>query len=136
MQARGRHVLNRLLLPTLPVINLSVGQLGVLGVSTSLFALTSPSDNHSQIYAALVVFIAVFKVGSWSENPTRFAYVAVAQIPAMFILAMKNNPLAILGVGYDRVNFVHRFASRLFVLFFVSGPLLGRVEGMLTPRHR
>ncbi|KAL5520219.1 hypothetical protein ACEPAG_9432 [Sanghuangporus baumii] len=51
------------------------------------------------------------------ENPNRPGFIAVAQLPPIFLLAMKNSPLAILlGSGYEKLNFLHRWCSRGAIL--------------------
>ncbi|KAL5479082.1 FRP1_2 [Sanghuangporus weigelae] len=51
------------------------------------------------------------------ENPNRPGFLAVAQLPLIFLLAMKNSALAILlSSGYEKLNFLHRWCSRGVIL--------------------
>ncbi|KAJ6558686.1 hypothetical protein B0H10DRAFT_2240807 [Mycena sp. CBHHK59/15] len=47
----------------------------------------------------------------------RMAWIAISQLPLVILLASKNNVLGmLLGAGYERLNFLHRFAGRVVVL--------------------
>ncbi|KAL1671523.1 ferric reductase like transmembrane component-domain-containing protein [Schizophyllum commune] len=50
-------------------------------------------------------------------NPVRGGAVAVSQIPWVFALGTKVNPVGyVLGVGYEKLNFLHRHVGRLIIL--------------------
>ncbi|TBU28196.1 incomplete iron reductase [Dichomitus squalens] len=50
-------------------------------------------------------------------DPLRAGFVAASQIPVVMLLGTKNNLLGMLiGFGYERLNYFHRFAGRMFVL--------------------
>ncbi|EJD05206.1 uncharacterized protein FOMMEDRAFT_145758 [Fomitiporia mediterranea MF3/22] len=51
------------------------------------------------------------------DNPNRAGFLAIAQLPPVFLFATKNSPLAILlSSGYEKLNFLHRWCSRGVVL--------------------
>ncbi|OCB90635.1 hypothetical protein A7U60_g2153 [Sanghuangporus baumii] len=70
------------------------------------------------ILGYFVLVIACFTLrAELIENPNRPGFIAVAQLPPIFLLAMKNSPLAILlGSGYEKLNFLHRWCSRVAIL--------------------
>ncbi|KAI0030084.1 ferric reductase like transmembrane component-domain-containing protein [Vararia minispora EC-137] len=50
-------------------------------------------------------------------DPRRPADIAVAQLPFAVAFAQKNNILGLLsGMGYEKLNFLHRFVGRIIVL--------------------
>ncbi|KAI0699734.1 iron reductase [Cerioporus squamosus] len=68
------------------------------------------------LYFSLLLFAALYRTSIWT-NPVRAAYVAISQIPVVYLLATKNNVLGVmLGTAYDKINYLHRFAGRLLVL--------------------
>ncbi|KAL5534772.1 hypothetical protein ACEPAG_1236 [Sanghuangporus baumii] len=47
------------------------------------------------------------------DNPNRAGFLAIAQLPPVFLFATKNSPLGILlSSGYEKINFLHRWAGR------------------------
>jgi len=60
-------------------------------------------------------------------NPNRAGFLALAQFPLVFLFATKNSILSLLlgpGNGYERLNFVHRWAGRgMFIGGVVHGAL-------------
>ncbi|TCD61297.1 hypothetical protein EIP91_008665 [Steccherinum ochraceum] len=68
------------------------------------------------LYFGVLLFAALFR-DSVFTNPVRSAWVAVSQLPFVFALAGKNNAFSILlGIGYEKLNYLHRYAGRLAVL--------------------
>ena len=64
------------------------------------------------------------------NNPNRPGSLAVAQLVPVFLLTLKNSPLAVfLGSGYGRLNFLHRWFSR-------GAILTATVHGLLWLRNR
>lgn len=50
-------------------------------------------------------------------NPNRFGFLALACLPPIFVLSVKNGPVAwIVGRGWTAVNFLHRWLGRMMVL--------------------
>ncbi|KAJ7112851.1 iron reductase [Mycena crocata] len=93
----------------IPGINLNVGQMLVV---TTYFILTLIS--------------IILKVPLMS-NPNRAGFLALAQLPLVFLFAMKNSPVALLlgpGVDYTKLNYVHRWAGRgLFLGSVIHGAI-------------
>ncbi|KAJ7925707.1 hypothetical protein B0H13DRAFT_2654226 [Mycena leptocephala] len=62
-------------------------------------------------YAVFALVCIVLKV-SLVENPNRAGFLALAQLPPVFLFASKNSPLTALllgpGVDYTKLNYVHR----------------------------
>lgn len=53
----------------------------------------------------------------WENIGYRTGFIAVAQLPLIFLLAGKNNIIGLLiGSGYERLNWLHRWASRILWL--------------------
>ena len=59
------------------------------------------------------------------DNPNRAGFLAIAQLPPVFLFATKNSPLAIvLSSGYEKLNFLHRWCARgTFLAATVHGAL-------------
>ncbi len=56
------------------------------------------------LYFSLLLFAALYRTSIWT-NPVRAAYVAISQIPVVYLLATKNNVLGVLlGTAYDKVR--------------------------------
>ncbi|KAF8880563.1 hypothetical protein BD779DRAFT_1788575 [Infundibulicybe gibba] len=71
---------------------------------------SSTDDSHA-LYAQNNMRCAPF------TDPVRAGWVAIAQVPFVFAFAAKNSvPGAFLGVGYEKLNFLHRFIGRIVVL--------------------
>ncbi|KAF9465886.1 hypothetical protein BDZ94DRAFT_1188404 [Collybia nuda] len=68
------------------------------------------------LYSCILIYAAFYKSSPFTD-PIRTGWVAIAQLPFVFAFATKNNVLGtFLGMGYERLNFLHRFAGRLVVL--------------------
>ncbi|KAF5366283.1 hypothetical protein D9758_005694 [Tetrapyrgos nigripes] len=68
------------------------------------------------VYLGAWIYPTFYKTNAFTD-PVRFGWIAVAQIPWLFIFAAKNNLLSfILGAGYEKLNFMHRFVGRVIVL--------------------
>lgn len=107
-----RKVINRIgaiVLWTIPWVELNVGQLLVIAgyLLTVIFCIT--------LHVPLV------------DNSNRAGFIALAQLPVVFLFATKNSIISLLlgpGNGYERLNFVHRWAGRgLFLAALVHGSL-------------
>ncbi|EED77693.1 hypothetical iron reductase [Postia placenta Mad-698-R] len=67
-------------------------------------------------YFGLLLFAGLYR-DSLFTNQIRAAYVAVSQIPFVVVLATKNNIISMLiGIGWDHINYIHRFTGRLLVI--------------------
>ncbi|GAA5944066.1 hypothetical protein JCM3775_003890 [Rhodotorula graminis] len=97
--ASTRTIYNRTLLLTSPLFGLTWGQVVVC-----------------LLYELLFTFVLFYHCLDHRTNWRRSAGVALAQLPAVFILATKNNALSLLGKGYEKLNYLHRVAGRLTIL--------------------
>ncbi|PPR00684.1 hypothetical protein CVT24_000972 [Panaeolus cyanescens] len=107
-------------------------------ILTPLRARISPGFSVCQLLMLAVYFYALIYATFYKSNvftdESRTGWIAVAQLPLVFAFAQKNNILgSILGYGYERLNFLHRFVGRCIVLaanihsfhFFYSWSLAG-----------
>ncbi|KAJ6458581.1 iron reductase [Mycena vitilis] len=104
------RVLDSVRLWSLPGIPLNVGQMLVVA-GYAVFAL-----------------ICIVLQAPLMENPNRAGFLALAQLPPVFLFASKNSPLTALllgpGVDYTKLNYIHRWAGRfLFLGAVVHGSL-------------
>ncbi|KAJ6605129.1 ferric reductase like transmembrane component-domain-containing protein [Mycena sp. CBHHK59/15] len=101
---------------SIPGIDLNLGQMLVVS-AYSVFTLVS-----------------IILKAPLMSNPNRAGFLALAQLPPVFLFAMKNSPLALLlgpGVDYTKLNFVHRWAGRgLFLGAVIHGAIW--IENHLT----
>ncbi|CAK5274228.1 unnamed protein product [Mycena citricolor] len=69
------------------------------------------------LYTSILVYpLSVATAGPFVDLE-RAGWIAISQLPLVILFASKNNVLAmLLGTSYERLNFFHRFAARLFVL--------------------
>ncbi|CAA7261337.1 unnamed protein product [Cyclocybe aegerita] len=109
---------------TLPGIGLNLGQIIIVAA-----------------YLLTVVLCIVLKAPLIS-NSNRAGFLALAQLTPIFLLATKNSILSLLlgpGRGYEKLNFLHRWAGRaLFVSALVHGALWIRNHvdaGALEKKH-
>jgi len=64
------------------------------------------------VYFLVLVICIVYKA-PLMDNPNRAGFMAVAQLPFVFLFATKNNPLSLVWQkGYEKLNFLHRWAGR------------------------
>ncbi|KAI5464903.1 hypothetical protein BGZ63DRAFT_452041 [Mariannaea sp. PMI_226] len=74
------------------------------------------------VYAAFVSFLLTYKAvkhdGQYFERlGFRAGWITVTQTALPFLLAARTNPIGlILGTSYERVNWFHRWVSRIFVI--------------------
>ncbi|KAI0666438.1 iron reductase [Trametes maxima] len=67
-------------------------------------------------YLGVILYAGLYKSNPFTQ-PIRAGFVAVSQIPIVIALGTKNNVLGMLiGFGYERLNYLHRFTARLLVL--------------------
>ncbi|KAF4609979.1 hypothetical protein D9613_010568 [Agrocybe pediades] len=88
---------------------------------TPLRARIQPGFTVGQVLILLVYFYALVYAGFYRSNiftdTARTGWIAISQLPFVFAFAQKNNLLgSLLGYGYEKLNFLHRFAGRLVVL--------------------
>lgn len=111
---------NRALLPMVPVLDLTVGQVLVCLAYEALVVLFMflNAGDISVNYArpGLISFVGP-RFGPGREWRTLTQENRVAQIPAVYLLATKNSIVSVVGKGYEKLNFLHR----------VVGPAFGRL---------
>ncbi|PCH42801.1 iron reductase [Wolfiporia cocos MD-104 SS10] len=94
---------------SLPLVELSLGQV-ILAAAYIILVITCITQD-----VALVTY------------PNRAGFLALAQFPVVFLFATKNSVLSILlgpGNGYERLNFLHRWAGRgMFLGALIHGSL-------------
>ncbi|KAI9057357.1 incomplete iron reductase [Trametes sanguinea] len=67
-------------------------------------------------YFSVLLYAGLYKSNPLTQ-PIRSGYVAISQIPIVVALGTKNNVVGMMiGFGYERLNYLHRFAGRLLVL--------------------
>ncbi|KAG8854935.1 hypothetical protein FRB91_002949 [Serendipita sp. 411] len=73
----------------------------------------------------VTLIICVLREAELITNANRAGYLTLAQIPFVFLLATKNNVLAtLMGRGYEKLNFLHRWAGRgIFLSTTIHGSL-------------
>ncbi|KAF8443883.1 ferric reductase like transmembrane component-domain-containing protein [Boletus edulis BED1] len=79
--------------------------------------------NYTVVQAVLMagytaaVFYAAFYESNPFSYPKRAGWVTASQIPFVYALATKNNVIGLLvGVGYEKLNYLHRHLGRLMVI--------------------
>ncbi|KIM76946.1 hypothetical protein PILCRDRAFT_825962 [Piloderma croceum F 1598] len=96
--------------------------------STLLYPIASPLKRRTMpgfslgqtlilvIYSTILIYLSLYQ-SSAITDPERTGVVAMSQIPFVFAFAMKNNLLgAFVGLGYEKINYLHRFAGRAIVI--------------------
>ncbi|KAF7968056.1 hypothetical protein HWV62_32077 [Athelia sp. TMB] len=109
--------------PRYPTHVRAVASLPVLNKIASFFARRwSPGYSLgqfliTQVYNTVLTSILTYRSNVFTD-PGRAGLVAMSQLPLIFVLAMKNNVAGwLVGVGYEKMNYLHRYAGQLFVLF-------------------
>ncbi|KAG2138380.1 hypothetical protein DEU56DRAFT_912539 [Suillus clintonianus] len=68
------------------------------------------------IYSAALVYGGFLNSNPFAD-PLRTGFVAMSQTPVVYLLGTKNNLLGIfVGVGYEKLNYIHRYAGILLVI--------------------
>ncbi|KAF9479536.1 hypothetical protein BDN70DRAFT_688824 [Pholiota conissans] len=81
----------------------------------------APGFSTTQFIILVVYFYVLVYAGFYRSNifsdPVRTGWIAVSQLPFVFAFAQKNNVLgSLLGYGYEKLNFLHRFAGRIVLI--------------------
>ncbi|GAA6017820.1 hypothetical protein JCM11491_004634 [Sporobolomyces phaffii] len=76
------------------------------------------------LYQVLVIFTLFHQCSDHRTNWKRTGYIAVAQLPAVFLAVTKNGIGHLIGTSYDKINFLHRVAGRLVFLASLLHALL------------
>ncbi|KIM43579.1 hypothetical protein M413DRAFT_25919 [Hebeloma cylindrosporum] len=90
-------------------------------ILTPLRARIAPGFSVAQLLVMSMYFYSLLYAAFYRSNiftdSARTAWICISQLPFVFIFAQKNNVLGfILGYGYEKLNFFHRFVGRLVVL--------------------
>ncbi|KAF5354132.1 hypothetical protein D9756_007100 [Leucocoprinus leucothites] len=68
------------------------------------------------IYSWILIFATFYK-SNFFVDYNRVAWISTAQLPFVMAYGAKNNVLGTLfGMGYERLNYLHRFAGRVVIL--------------------
>ncbi|KAJ7901617.1 hypothetical protein B0H13DRAFT_765305 [Mycena leptocephala] len=68
-------------------------------------------------WLAVMLYPAIYRSAGPFTDFDRYGYIAVSQIPFVVAFATKNNILGMfLGMGYEKLNFLHRFVARLAII--------------------
>ncbi|KAF9223191.1 hypothetical protein BS17DRAFT_782514 [Gyrodon lividus] len=67
-------------------------------------------------YTAIIFYAGFYKSNPFTD-PLRAGWVVTSQIPFVYAFATKNSLIGILaGVGYEKLNYLHRLVGRLVVI--------------------
>ncbi|EPQ55534.1 iron reductase [Gloeophyllum trabeum ATCC 11539] len=61
------------------------------------------------------ILVCIIKDAPLVENPNRAGFLAIAQLPVVFLFATKNSILSLLlgpGNGYEKLNYIHKWSGR------------------------
>ncbi|KAF7421311.1 hypothetical protein PC9H_011833 [Pleurotus ostreatus] len=99
----------------------------------SLMLLTPPGIELNVVQLTLIIGYIVLVVvcivtdAQLIENSNRAGFIAIAQLPPVFLFASKNSILSLLfgpGYGYEKLNFLHKWSARsLFLAAVLHGAL-------------
>ncbi|KAJ7153935.1 ferric reductase like transmembrane component-domain-containing protein [Mycena crocata] len=68
------------------------------------------------VYLGILVYPSVYMTTGPFVDYNRFGFISVSQVPFLVALGTKNNVLGVLlGKGYEKLNFLHRFAGILAI---------------------
>lgn len=94
-------------------------------VRSRRFRWTSPSLGRVTLVSAefvLVMVLCFYKLNpndewQWEDMAYRTGFIALAQMPLIFLLAGKNNMIGFLiGSSYERLNWLHRWTARILFI--------------------
>ncbi|KAF8154708.1 hypothetical protein B0H34DRAFT_717545 [Crassisporium funariophilum] len=88
---------------------------------TPLRSRIAPGFSVAQLLILSIYFYCLLYASFYRSNiftdSARTGWISVAQMPLVFAFAQKNNILgSFIGFGYEKLNFLHRFAGRVVVL--------------------
>ncbi|KAL0060941.1 ferric-chelate reductase Frp1 [Marasmius tenuissimus] len=102
-------VVGGILLWTAPGIGLNVGQILLL------------------VGYAVALVVCIVKDSILQDNSNRAGFMAIAQLPVVFLFGTKNSILSFLlgpGHGYEKLNYIHRWSGRgIFLAAVIHGSL-------------
>ncbi|KAF9256526.1 hypothetical protein L218DRAFT_936602 [Marasmius fiardii PR-910] len=68
---------------------------------------------------AVALVVCIVKDSVLAENSNRAGFIAIAQLPIVFLFATKNSLLSFLlgpGHGYEKLNYIHRWSGRAMLI--------------------
>ncbi|KAG2008677.1 metalloreductase [Coprinopsis cinerea AmutBmut pab1-1] len=75
----------------------------------------------------VTVVVCIVTDATLSKNSNRPGYIALAQLPVVFLFATKNSVLSLIlgpGHGYEKLNYIHKWAGRsIFLCSLIHGVL-------------
>ncbi|KAI8452651.1 hypothetical protein BY996DRAFT_3126367 [Phakopsora pachyrhizi] len=94
-----------------------------------------------KVYMIALVILSIYKNTDPKKNIVnyrRFGFISIAQLPVLVTLSMKNSPINLLiGQGYEKLNFLHRFIGRMVFLFgLIHGALQFRFQTVVRKSFR
>jgi ferric-chelate reductase len=88
------------------------------------------------IWLGATLYTAIYKSTGPFTDPVRWGWIAGAQLPFVFAFASKNNVIsAMLGMGYEKLNFLHRFVATA-VVASINIHALGYCKLFQSANHR
>ncbi|KAF8960642.1 hypothetical protein BDZ97DRAFT_1922018 [Flammula alnicola] len=86
-----------------------------------LHARIAPGFSVTQLFIVVMWFYWLVYAGFYRSNiftdGVRTGWICIAQLPFVYAFAQKNSILgSLMGYGYEKLNFLHRFVGRLVVL--------------------
>ncbi|KAF8647908.1 hypothetical protein AX16_006440 [Volvariella volvacea WC 439] len=106
---------------------------GLLQTLSSTVYWSSPGINLNAGQAFLIatyivtVLVCMIYKAPLKSNSNRAGFLAVAQLPLVFLFATKNSILSLLlgpGNGYEKLNFIHRWVGRsIFICAVIHGSM-------------
>ncbi|PCH39469.1 iron reductase [Wolfiporia cocos MD-104 SS10] len=94
-------------------------------ISPQVAAILSTTIRPDYTIGKLVIFLLYFAVMLYSglvdsnpfTNPGRAGLLAISQVPVVILFATKNNVFGtLIGKGYEKFNYLHRFVGRCVIL--------------------
>ncbi|KAF7334134.1 Ferric reductase transmembrane component 5 [Mycena venus] len=68
-------------------------------------------------WLGVLLYPTIYRSAGPFTDINRYGFIAISQVPFIFALGTKNNVLGIfLGMGYEKLNFLHRFVARLAII--------------------
>ncbi|KAG1741000.1 ferric reductase like transmembrane component-domain-containing protein [Suillus lakei] len=114
------HVVDEKALPNVPIRDPTVSSIWHPVASVLRYRV---HDNYSvnQVLLMLAYISIIFYVSFYQSDPFtdphRAGFVITSQIPFVYALATKNNIIGMMvGVGYEKLNFLHRLVGKLMVI--------------------
>lgn len=92
---------------------------GYVAAVISCIVIDAPLVSNSNRAGTSPPHPLVFFHESLTHRIMHAGFIALAQLPIVFLFATKNSPLSLLlgpGTGYEKLNYVHRWSGRVMFL--------------------